>query len=394
MKRSQFDLLLRGGTHFVLFNTFTGRGAPLDLAGVAHVSRTPPERLDAASVRQLREVGSLLDDEVDESARLQQCLRERAAAERVADVTYVLGARGDESESPGWRQALDLVAELWREGQVDLVKLRLCPAACSPVAARVALLNAARARLHPAGVRLVTMWMGRRLAEATAVRGDEADAFFFRWVLTRQTTAERHWRRALSAVAELVAAGHPVALQLALGEPANVEGWREALGWAARQPALRSEGCQWDVAPARRDALFFLPAACHERDEPTRARLADAREALARLGLGVRAAVSPGHLHVACLGQRPRAWLFDRHGARDWCDQPVSAAPLAADECLACAHAPFCLGGCPGRPDYGRHSPGCPGKQEAIRRELQRLAATGQLTLVSRAAGAAPEDDR
>lgn len=391
MKRSRFDLLLGGGTRCVLFNTFTGRGARLDLAGLAHVSRTPPEHLDPARARQLREVGSLLADEVDESARLEQCLRERAAAERVADVTYLLGAaRGDESGSPGFRQALEQVAELWRQGRVDLVKLRLCPSARSSVAERVALLDAARAQLRPADVTLVTMWMSRRLGEATALGGDEADAFFFRWDLTRPA---RPWRAALEAVGALVSSGHPVALQLALAEPADVEGWREALGWAARQPALRSERCQWDVAPARRDALFFLPAPCHERDEATRARLADAREALARLGLGVRAAVSPRHLHVACPGQRPRAWLFDRHGARAWCGEQVDPAPRTAPECLACAHAPFCLGGCPGRPGHGRHSPRCAGKQQAIRRELLRLASAGQLALVPRAAGAAPEEE-
>lgn len=389
MKRSAFDLLLGGPAGLVLFNTLAGRGlrlAPVQLARLRHASAGPPR--DHAWTACLAASGSLVPDDVDERAWLRAALNTGPAA-READITYVLSPHEAlEHLPPALEAAFEQVTQWVRERGVERLKLRLCPAPDSDVEARRAWLAGTRERaVRACGVPVVTLWMAAELSECVALHGDEADAFFVRWDLGAPAHTDED--ACFARLASWVRAGLPLALQVALHSLADLEP-ATRLRAAAQQTALRSPGCQWDVALAGTAGPFFLPSVCQEQADDTRQTLALARARLQSAGLAPRPAIAPRHRHVACPAERAFTLLVDVTGRRSWCPHaqapsvtpPGRARDTLSERCLACAHAPFCLAQCPRAAGHGRPASGrCRAQRSAIERELLRLVASGQLDL-------------
>jgi len=406
VRPSRFNIFQPWRGRWVALNSVSWQAALVDLTAMTALKSGQLENLPQELLVPLARLGLVVEDEVDEAARVLHT----AWPERTADVTVVLDSPSAAPAKPNVDEALAYILRCWQDGDADQVKLRLCGRSSRSVAERRAVLGSALDICQRERVRLVSMWMTDRLEEAPLLGGVRADAFFFRWDLGRAVAETEPDGEAWTAIRDLVGRGKSVALQLAVSDFGDIDRQADCLQWLARQPALaRAGNCLWDLTiGGDRTSAYFLPNLCLEEIDPAYAQLPVAREQLARLGIRVRPAASPYRIHPGCPFRWPLARTYDRDGHEVRCllefgdgrrlpgaceraadgegFEPLDAAPLREQiaRCgTECAYLPLCLARCP---RIGALEPGsgpCAKRKRLLEQELYRILATRQMLITN-----------
>jgi hypothetical protein len=388
LRLSRWNVLIDAGSRgAALYNTLSLRGVavPREL-----VATDAGGRLKALIARMpaARRAGLLVGDHLDEAAQMAAALRHPVLPPQRADVVYFAAPDGGVEADRAGLAALERDLDRGDASAAPMVKLRLCASARRPVAARVQLLEQVRAGCRARGLRAYTLWMTDDHTEVAAVPETAADGFLVAWRPGRADAAAE--RRAWEAIGARAGAGRVVAVHLLADGPIAPGRLRAA---AARARALAGVAGEvfWEVARGTPAGRWFLPSVCETGGAAAR-ELAAARAALTAGGVPIRPAEAPLHAHSGCPLLVPNARAYRWDGAVIQCLRPRTAgdpraahrarleAQLAAG-CLECALLPFCAAACPLRPVPAPGDARCRSRRRAIRTELIRLLASGQLTL-------------